>query len=284
MSAETVTRLERVTVEYVAADSVGPNDYNNHRYRDDQFCLLMASMDDDGFTTPILVDRASRRIVDGEHRWLAWIILSHVLRTNRTLGGMIYSEIRDLRQEVKELHSERIIEGTELPVVFVDYPPTQKRVSGLRHNWTRGYDDPDATNEIMIDILEFGQLEAAQKALQLSDVQLAKMIPELPPEAALGDLDLGEANDIDLSAPMMSAAVEEITHRTPVDGLGEPAEPGPPKKPYRLVCRFTGAEAEAVRAVLGSAPTRNLLKVCQHMFTHQKQWAKILKNGVGPER
>ncbi len=287
MSADAAIRLDRVTVEYVAAGSISPNSYNNHRHTDDTFGLLLGSMEDDGFTTPILVDEESREIVDGEHRWLAWIILSHILRTDRELSDLNVQEIRQFRAEVKDQHSERIIEDTELPVIFVDFPPTQKRISGLRHNRARGYEDPDATADLMIDLLELGSLEEAQDALRISDADLAKMIPVLPPDELLAELDPGDGTDVasDEADSMTQAAVEERQKREEGGSAGaeeekekEP-ESGLGAKRYRLVCCFTGVEVETVKSVLGNAPTRNLLTMCQHMFTHQKLWTKIIRNG-----
>lgn len=59
--------LERLKIEYVSVDSIRPNDYNPNRQSDHEFELLLKSMQEDGFTQPILCHK-SRVFVDGEHR------------------------------------------------------------------------------------------------------------------------------------------------------------------------------------------------------------------------
>src|SRR5690606_944115 len=64
-------KLETLSIEYVDVDSVSPNTYNPNRQSEHDFELLVKAMTEDGITQPIIVQRSTRQIVDGEHRWRA---------------------------------------------------------------------------------------------------------------------------------------------------------------------------------------------------------------------
>lgn len=117
--------LERLVVEYVAVDSIKPNSYNPNRQTERDFELLLLSMKEDGFTQPIVCQRESREIVDGEHRW----------RAGRHLGLEM------------------------VPVVFVDMTMEQMRISTLRHNRARGSEDIDLSTKVLQDLRELGALD-----------------------------------------------------------------------------------------------------------------------------
>jgi ParB-like chromosome segregation protein Spo0J len=67
--------LPTLKVEYVPIDSVFPNEYNPDRQSEHDFELLCRSVEENGFTTPIVRD--GRKIADGEHRWRAAHVLGY---------------------------------------------------------------------------------------------------------------------------------------------------------------------------------------------------------------
>lgn len=145
-------KLEHLEVEYVDIDSVRPNEYNPNRQSDSEFALLLRSIEEDGMTQPIIVIRATRMIVDGEHRW----------RACKQLGFK------------------------QIPAVFVDMTEEQRRVSTLRHNLARGSHDYALEASVIKDLERLGALDWAQEALQLSDVEVQRMLEDATSIDAFG--------------------------------------------------------------------------------------------------
>lgn len=138
--------LQVLKVEYVSVTSIYPNPYNPNRQSDREFELLLKSMEEDGFTQPVVVQRKDNSIVDGEHRWRA---------ANRL--GM-----------------------KELPVVFVDMTPAQMRVSTLRHNRARGSEDIELTIKMFQDLRSLGALDHAIDSLGMTEKEMNFLIDDLP--------------------------------------------------------------------------------------------------------
>ena len=63
--------LEKLEVAYVPIGSIKPNKYNPNRQSAHDFELLCSSISEDGFTQPVVCQKETREIVDGEHRWRA---------------------------------------------------------------------------------------------------------------------------------------------------------------------------------------------------------------------
>lgn len=145
--------LERLAVEYVPVGNLKPNAYNPNRQDPHDFDLLMASMTEDGFTQPIVV-LPDLTIVDGEHRW-------------RAASRLGYDEV---------------------PVVRVEMTPEQARISTLRHNRARGSEDLQLTAEVLRDLEKLGALDWAQDSLMLDDLEVQRLLDDIPaPEALAGD-------------------------------------------------------------------------------------------------
>ena len=64
----TKQRLERLTIEYVPVGSIKPNAYNPNRQSEQEHEMLLRSIQDNGFTQPVIVNTEGV-IIDGEHRW-----------------------------------------------------------------------------------------------------------------------------------------------------------------------------------------------------------------------
>lgn len=152
-------KLQALKIEYVATDSLYPNAYNPNRQSDREFELLLKSMEEDGFTTPIVAQRKTRQIVDGEHRWRAATRLGY----------------------------------KEVPVAFVDMTPEQMRIATLRHNRARGSEDVELSIKILQDLRELGALDKAVDSLQISDKELRILIDDLPAPEQMANEEFSKA-------------------------------------------------------------------------------------------
>lgn len=242
---EQFKQLATLEVVNVATESINPNSYNPNRQSDRDFALLLMSMQEDGFTQPILVNRDDNVIVDGEHRWRA----------------------------ARELNM------AEVPVVYVDFTDAQMRFSTLRHNRARGHEDLALTTALLKDLEALGALKQAQSSLGLSKEEIDRALNEAPiPEVLAGDsfsnawipresseeaIRHGEISDQRMSGASQGviAKLEAITD------LQKSATPEKKKllefdKGYvqwRLNLVFSGEEAAVVRTALGSDPAAKVL-------------------------
>lgn len=138
--------LERAEVTYVAIGDIHPNNYNPNRQSDRDFELLCRSIEEDGFTQPILVQKETNIIVDGEHRW----------RACKALG--------------KE----------QVPVIYVDFTQEQMMISTLRHNRARGNEDINMAADVLRSLENLGKLDMAADSLMLDDTELKIMLQDIP--------------------------------------------------------------------------------------------------------
>jgi len=160
--AKKARALERLSIEYVAVGDLLPNPYNPNRQSEHDFELLLRSMEEDGFTQPILAVRITQEhlgdavfsryaigdqvIIDGEHRWSAASKLGH----------------------------------KEVPVVFTDESPEQMRISTLRHNRARGSENIELSAEIMRDMQRLGQMEWLQDSMMMDEATINRIINDTP--------------------------------------------------------------------------------------------------------
>lgn len=98
-----------LNVRMVPTDRIVANDYNPNRMASPEMQLLKISIEEDGYTQPIVTyydpERDLYEVVDGFHRYL-----------------------------VNELYFKQ----PELPVVVIDKPIDQRIASTIRHNRARG--------------------------------------------------------------------------------------------------------------------------------------------------
>jgi hypothetical protein len=235
--------LQRLTIEYVAVDAIKPNDYNPNRQSPEELKMLTESITEDGFTQPIVVQRATNEIVDGEHRW----------RVAR-------------------------LKGLEtVPVVFVDMTPEQMRISTLRHNRARGSEDQELVTQVLRDLQELGALGWAQTALQMSDEDLNVLIQDVSVAESLAADEHTEAwspvrnlqTDSTKSDVHMHASVSEMNKRlnerlattiSPVER--QQIEQERRAATYRISVVFSAGDALDIKATLGSKPIERLLALC----------------------
>lgn len=234
--------LQRLQVEYVPISQVHPNSYNPNRQSEHDFELLLRSMEEDGFTQPVIV-LMDGTIVDGEHRW-------------RAAAKLGYEEI---------------------PVVRVDMTPEQMRISTLRHNRARGSEDFELTAALLQDLRELGALDWAQDSLMLDDLELQRMLEDVPAPEALMAEDYGEAwqpsemaesRDGERSAASMTPeALERIreAERRVAQARTEEERKAARRDAdiFRISLVFSGDQAVLVRSVLGDRPAQRVLELCE---------------------
>jgi len=242
-------RLEQLVVEYVPIDSLKPNAYNPNRQSPKDFELLQKSMKEDGFTTPIVAQKGTRIIVDGEHRW----------RAARSIGM------------------------ETVPVVFVDMDEAQMRIATLRHNRARGSEDAELSTQLIRDLRELGALAWAQDSLNISDADLTKLIGDLPIADQLASEEYGDA-----WVPVAGTPIADGSHtahgvvsstdahrqiqaefQKKLDAAKTLPERAAVTQAIRdsgslqIAVSFSGEEAQVVRQVLGAKPAVKLLELCQ---------------------
>jgi len=249
--AKTAGVVRVLKVSYVPIDSIHPNPYNPNRQSEHEFGLLLKSMTDDGFTQPVLVQEQTKEIIDGEHRW----------RAARKLGFK------------------------EIPVVFTTMTPEQMRVATLRHNRARGEEDVELTAAMLRDLEYMGSLEWAQKALDLDDIEIQRLIQDIPaPEALKGQefskpwafsgTETGEKFSGTLSSMTIEAAdnlrvVEKKIQKAKTDEERKQARAE--EQVFRINLIYTNEEASLVRAVLGNQPAVKVYEFCKQEYAKMNE-------------
>jgi ParB-like chromosome segregation protein Spo0J len=245
-------KLEALEITYVSRLELKPNSYNPNRQSDHDFELLIRSMEEDGFTQPVIALRDTNEIVDGEHRWRA--------------AGHVYGE------------------DAQIPVVFVDMTPEQARIATLRHNRARGEEDIELSAAVLRDLRELGALDWAADSLMLDDVEIAKMLDDIPvPEQLAGD-DYGEAWAPGEVSALPTVVQNGTGDQRRIEGMSTAAENrvrqmeqsiknarGEEERQairrdaeiYRVTLLFTGDEGKLVKQVLGDTPAQTVLRLCQ---------------------
>lgn len=247
-------QLATLTVENVPVDSINPNSYNPNRQSERDFALLLLSMQEDGFTQPILVNRKDNVIVDGEHRW----------RAARELGM------------------------PEVPVVYVDFTDAQMRFSTLRHNRARGQEDLALTTALLKDLQALGALKQAQESLGLSKEEIERALNEAPVPDILGGDSFSNAwipreapeeaiRQGEISQNRMSGASPIVIEK--LEAISELQKSASPEKKkllefdkgyvqWRLNLVFSGEEAAVVRTALGRDPAAKVLSFVDRLMNY----------------
>jgi hypothetical protein len=268
--------LRQLKIEYVLATAITPNTYNPNRQSDHDFELLIRSMAEDGFTQPIIVQQATKEIVDGEHRWTGVIVLDYLRRNKLPLTAENILDAKARRREI-------IRPDLELPVVFVEMTPEQMRIATLRHNRARGSEDIELVSDVLRDLRELGALDWAQDSLMLDDVELQKLLEDVSAADDLAAEEFAEAweplsgggvaavaGNVEKGNILGGTTAEALDRRrvmeTRIAAARTEEEKQAAKKDadlYRVVLTFTGAEGEVVKRILGNRPAEKVLELCQ---------------------
>lgn len=255
------TRLAVLKIETVPIDSIYPNPYNPNRQSEHEFELLKLSILEDGFTQPIIVQRSSRMIVDGEHRWKALTQLG----------------------------------STIIPVVFVDMQDAQMRISTLRHNRARGSEDVELSVKILEDLRELGGLERAVSSLDIDDTEIAALLSDLndpqqmasefystswvPDKTADARLEAERREGSDRTVATSANAIKALEEtRKQFENATSNLELGVASvtahnQVRQISASFTDGDAQIIRQALGNHPAQSLIEICvAYVLSHSKDY------------
>lgn len=247
--------LERLVVEYAPVDSLRPNSYNPNRQSEHDFELLLKSIKENGFTQPVIVQRDTREIVDGEHRWRA--------------------------------AQHESIALSEIPVVFVDWSDKQRMIATFTHNRARGSEDIELAAAVLRDLQALGALDWAQDSLMLDDIEIQRMLEDVAaPEAMAaeefstawipqgtryaseenqgGERELGGAQALE-GITVAAADRRRETERQIASAKTEEERQAVIRDQdiHRVALTFSGEEARIVKKALGDRPADKLLAMCR---------------------
>ncbi len=255
-------KLAKLNIAYMDIDLLKPNDWNPNRQDEHDFELLCKSMEEDGFTQPIIIHSGTNIIVDGEHRW----------RAAKVLGFK------------------------EIPVVKVDMPIEQMKLSTIRHNRARGHHDIELEAEILKDLEKLGALAWAQDSLMLSDKDLEKLLEDVEAPEVMANEDFSQSwepvkvpkdtqnventkvkdsggNDILVSSTKESvdkmSKMEEEIKTAKLDEEKEMVKKKYEIQRYNLV--FAGEEVNIVTKILGKKPSEKVLELCKEKLQNEKE-------------
>jgi len=238
--------LGELKIEYMTLDQIHPNDYNPNRQNEHEFDLLCKSIREDGFTQPVIVAN-DKTIVDGEHRWRA----AHAVGLER------------------------------IPVVVVPMAAPQARIATLRHNRARGSEDIELATEVLRDLEKLGALDWAADSLDLSDVELQRLLDDIPAPEALARAEFTEAWMPGGNAP--PEGYQPVNTETEIVGATDAGHDAAriaesrlrqakseeertaikrDRAVFRLNLVFTGDEGYVVRQALGQAPAATIMSWC----------------------
>lgn len=240
-------RLERLSIEYVSAAVLTPNDYNPNRQNEHEFTMLKSSILEDGFTDPVkVVDRDGLTvIVDGEHRWRA----------------------------VRELAEEGKLPDDVLAIVRLPMGEAQAKIATLRHNRARGSEDIQLATDVLRDLEQLGALDWAADSLDMSDAELQRLLDDIPAAEALAGEEFSEAwapagaKTTDGDGPVQVDATESGANadRRREQRIAaarteeERQQARNDRDVFRLHLTFGGEEAELVKAALGDRPAQQIV-------------------------
>lgn len=241
--------LEKLDIVYVPLDQIKQNQYNPNRQSPHDFQLLCKSIQEDGFTRPIVVRKGTFEIVDGEHRWRA----------------------------CKALHEQGLVDFSEgIACVLVEMTDAQARIATLKYNRIHGSEDANLAAAVLKEIIEMGATDWAQDSLMLDDVEMKRLTEELAvvetegmnvdiPADMLGPAGKG-LSDQDQSTAIDTSADETRAKQKLLEQAKQQEERQMNAKDanvFRVVAFFTGDEAKIVKSVLEPNVAQSLLQICR---------------------
>lgn len=223
--------------------------------------------------------------MDGEHRWTAAIVLDYLQRQQIPITEESAADARRRRAVILD-------SNLRLPVVYVDMTPEQMRVATLRHNRARGTEDIVLTAQVLRELQSLGALDLATDSLLMDDVEINRLLTDIPaPDALAGDVfgaawQPGHSDTVDVHE-RAEATGEVSAHAASLHAVEtgrrleerlktarneeERAQARSEASIYRLSLVFAGEEAALVRQVLGKKPAEALLAFCRQAAGVQQE-------------
>lgn len=127
-----IEQAKPLQIDYVHIDDICLNDYNPNSHSANSFDLLVKSLLYFGFTMPIVVNRRTMQIVDGENRYRAACVIGYEL----------------------------------VPVCFVDFDEEKTKYATIMHNMARGADNVEMMETLYSKLDEMGNNDHKKVLLQ----------------------------------------------------------------------------------------------------------------------
>jgi len=175
-------------VLWVENDQVGANDYNPNSVASPEMQLLECSIDEDGYTQPIVTWFNEERftIVDGFHR------------------HRVGKETKDIREKLLGY----------LPVTIINDEKSGKDdriASTIRHNRARGKHSVDAMSEIVVELKKRNWTkERIAKHLGMDQDEILRLTQISGLVELFKDCNFSESWDIDLEADLSNIELEDL--------------------------------------------------------------------------
>jgi len=187
--------LASTNVVKVPVYQLKPNQYNPNQQNVDSFDLLIKSIQEDGFTLPVIVNSGITHphlrdmIIDGEHRWRAALVLAM----------------------------------PEVPVIYKDMDEAMMRASTLRHNKARGHHDALLEAQVIKGLAGEMSLDELSQGLNIDSVELDIMLSKAEDFTSMEDVaSLSEEASLDELAGqgLTGDNAQIVAHRHGIIGSG----------------------------------------------------------------
>lgn len=269
----------KLVVQDIPCHKIKQNPYNPNTQTPRDFLLLLLSIAEEGFDQPIPINRTTYEIVDGEHRWRAWVALHYLVRKNLWKGNdTAKDDVADARANTTTLAGQ--MPDLTIPAVLVDMTPEQMRIATLRRNRARGTEDINRLASVFKELEELADLKWVGRSLLMKDDEIKAL--QASAAQLLGGDGYSEAWEPEKDESSGGGGGDDkATGTDPTDArtkrrkqvaetpdATKAIETGRGKRDlFRLQLVFSGEEAEDVRSVLsGPQAATMVLEWCRSMI------------------
>lgn len=189
---------ETLNCQWVPRDSIEPNEWNPNEMEQEERDMLRNSIQNQGWTQPIVVHAEDMYIIDGEQRW--------------TVAGS--EEI----QENEDLTPESVPAG-HVPVFGITIEEDEAKVSTIQHNRAKGFVEYDSLYDYFEEFQQQDALDELSSELQLDDEQVLRIVEDQTVAGAIGEeedpgpawvpADISEFDDDEIEGSTRSKSLRE---------------------------------------------------------------------------
>lgn len=215
-------------VEWVDRDDIKPNDWNPNSMSDAKRDGLKQSIEDNGWTQPIVVHADKQYIIDGEQRWA------------------VAAELDDPDLTPVDLPADYV------PVFGITVDDDHARLATVQHNRARGTISVESAEDFLSELRELDVLDTASERLTFNTDSLNSLLDEFG-EPETPDVDLGEPTEPETVDDEESADSSESESDDDVPELTEfPSRAARNSPESRVLMEIlSGEEYELVMEALG---------------------------------
>jgi hypothetical protein len=167
---------------------------------------------------------------------------------------------------------------TEIPVVKTEMTPEQMRIATLRHNRARGSEDVELSAQVLRDLEQLGALDWAQDSLMLDDVELQRLMDDIPAPEALADEEHSESWEPDKSGGNEELSTEAKTSEAPSGAWTSASSSQAVERKRKLEADLAAARTEEQRSMIRKDAQRDFHRVS--LIFHGDE-SKLIKKVLG---